>query len=191
MTSKRRRYVALTSLRRHVPAGNLLPPLGPPNILYLPTPMKICLNQINEDMVQILLMLEVLFTQDSEVEDLFRGAFSGSEPGLFFSSYLFGLGFKPIQDDFQQDFARVTDEAESSLLRLSIHDVSWAELSLMEPIPPQAVISICNKTFMICSREYNCTETKRVVHLLKRTETSLITESDQSRANHQLLLVNI
>ena len=27
----------------------------------------------------------------------------------------------------------------------------------------------------------------RVVHLPKRTETSLITESDQSRANHQLL----
>ena len=28
--------------------------------------------------------------------------------------------------------------------------------------------------------------TTRVVHLPKRTETSLITESDQSRANHQL-----
>ena len=31
--------------------------------------------------------------------------------------------------------------------------------------------------------------TTRVVHLPKRTETSLITESDQSRANHQLLQV--
>ena len=29
--------------------------------------------------------------------------------------------------------------------------------------------------------------TTRVVHLPKRTETSLFTESDQSRANHQLL----
>ena len=29
--------------------------------------------------------------------------------------------------------------------------------------------------------------TTRVVHLPKRTETSLITESDQSKANHQLL----
>ena len=29
--------------------------------------------------------------------------------------------------------------------------------------------------------------TTRVVHLPKRTETSLITESDQSRANHQVL----
>ena len=46
MTSMRRRYVASTSLRRHVPAGNLDPlgppkilNLGPPNILNLPTPM--------------------------------------------------------------------------------------------------------------------------------------------------------
>ena len=39
MTSMRRRYVASTSLRRHVPAGNLAPP-WPPNILNLPTPMS-------------------------------------------------------------------------------------------------------------------------------------------------------
>ena len=52
-------------------------------------------------MVQILLMFEVLFTQDSKVEDLFCGASSGSEPSLFSSNYLFSLGFKPIQDDFQ------------------------------------------------------------------------------------------
>ena len=56
-------------------------------------------------MVQILLMLEVHFTQDSKVEDLFCGASSGSEPSLFFSNYFCGLGFKPIQDDF----ARMTD----------------------------------------------------------------------------------
>ena len=50
MTSMRR-YVASTSLRRHVPAGNLAPlgppnilNLGPPNILNLPTPMQ---SQIN------------------------------------------------------------------------------------------------------------------------------------------------
>ena len=57
--------------------------------------------EINEDMVQILLVLEVLFTQDSEVEDLFCGASSGSEPSLLFSNYFFSLGFKPIQDNFQ------------------------------------------------------------------------------------------
>ena len=43
--------------------------------------------KINEDIVQILLMLEVLFTQDSKVEVLFRGAPSNSEPSLFFSNY--------------------------------------------------------------------------------------------------------
>ena len=72
--------------------------------------------EINEDMVQFLLMLEVLFTQDSKVEDLFCGASSGSEPSLFFSNYFFSLGFQPIQDDFQHDFARMTDKADSSVV---------------------------------------------------------------------------
>ena len=40
--------------------------------------------EIDEDMVQILLVLEVLFTQDSEVEDLFCGASSRSEPSQYF-----------------------------------------------------------------------------------------------------------
>ena len=72
--------------------------------------------EINENMVQILLMLEVLFTQDSKVEDLFCGASSSSEPSLFFSNYCFSLGFQPIQDDFQHDFARMTDEADTSVV---------------------------------------------------------------------------
>ena len=76
--------------------------------------------EINEDMVQTLLMLEVLFRQDSTVDDLFCGASSGSEPCLFFSNYF--LEFKSIQDDFQHDFARMTDEADSS--------VSLAELQV-------------------------------------------------------------
>ena len=61
--------------------------------------------EISEDMVQILLVFEVLFTQDSKVENLFRGASSGSEPSLFFSNY-FSLGFKPIQDNFQYDLLK-------------------------------------------------------------------------------------
>ena len=72
--------------------------------------------EINEDMVQILLMLEILFTQDSKVKDLFSGASSGSEPSLFFSNYFFSLGFQPIEGDFQQDFARMTDAADSSVV---------------------------------------------------------------------------
>ena len=45
--------------------------------------------EIDEDMVQILLVLEVLFTQDSEVEDLFCGASSRSELLLLFNPYIF------------------------------------------------------------------------------------------------------
>ena len=67
-------------------------------------------------MVQILLRLEVLFTQDSKVKDLLCGASSGSEPNLFFSSYFFSLRFKPIQDDFQHDFDQMTGEAKSSVV---------------------------------------------------------------------------
>ena len=57
-------------------------------------------------MVQILLMLEipVVFIQDFKDEDLFCGTSSGSEHSLFFSNYLIGLGFKPIENDFQFDF---------------------------------------------------------------------------------------
>ena len=36
--------------------------------------------EINEDMVEILLMLEILFTQDSKVEDLCCVASSGLNP---------------------------------------------------------------------------------------------------------------
>ena len=61
-------------------------------------------------------MFEVLFIQDSKVEDLFCGASSGSEPSLFFSNYLISLEFKPFHDDFQHDFARMTDEAGSSIV---------------------------------------------------------------------------
>ena len=63
-------------------------------------------------MVQILLMLEVFFTQYSKVEGLFCGASSRSELSLFFSNYFFSLRFKPIQDDFQYDF----DEADRSVV---------------------------------------------------------------------------
>ena len=67
-------------------------------------------------MVQILPVLEVLFTQDSKVEDLFCGAPSCSEPSLFFNYYLFGMGFRSVPDAFQRDFARMTDEADSSVV---------------------------------------------------------------------------
>ena len=55
-------------------------------------------------------------SQGSKVADLIDGASSGSEPNLFFSNYFFSLGFQPIQDEFQHDFARMTDEADSSVV---------------------------------------------------------------------------
>ena len=55
-----------------------------------------------------------LFTQNSKVEDLFCGASSGSELIFSFSNYFFSLGFKPIQDDFQHGFARMTDGDDRS-----------------------------------------------------------------------------
>ena len=63
--------------------------------------------EIDADMVQILLVLEVLFTQDSEVEDLFCGASSRSEPSLFFSNYFFSLGFshRNTKSSLEQNFA--------------------------------------------------------------------------------------
>ena len=63
--------------------------------------------EINDDMIQVLLIFKVLFTKDSKVEDLFCGAPSGPDSSMFFGNYLFGLGFKPLQDDFQHDFARM------------------------------------------------------------------------------------
>ena len=57
-------------------------------------------SEINEDMVQILLMLEILITRDSKVEEIFYGAHSGSEPSMFFSNYLFSLGFSLFKMTF-------------------------------------------------------------------------------------------
>ena len=78
-------------------------------------------------MVQILLMLEVIFTQDSKVEDMFCGDSSGSEPSLFFSNYCFSLGFKSVQDDFHHDLARQTDEADSSVVRAALQVALYRE----------------------------------------------------------------
>ena len=47
---------------------------------------------------------------------MFCGASSGPEPTLFVSNYFFSLGFKPIQNDFQHDFARMTDEVNRSVI---------------------------------------------------------------------------
>ena len=97
----------------------------------MPYPVK-AFFEINEDMVQILLMLEVLFTQDSKAEDLFCGVSSGSEPSLFFSNYSFSSGFKPIQDDFQHDFARMTDKTDSFVFLAELQVALFRELIISD-----------------------------------------------------------
>ena len=102
-------------------------------------------------MVQILLVLEVLFTQDSEVEDLLSGASSHSEPSLFCSDYFFSLGFKPIQDNFQHDFAWMTDEADSSVVLAELQVALFRECNNQRispwgrPFfrPPDPVTDLC------------------------------------------------
>ena len=37
---------------------------------------------------------------DSKVEDLFCGSSSNYDSSLFFSNYLSGMEFKPVQDEF-------------------------------------------------------------------------------------------
>ena len=102
-------------------------------------------------MVQILLMLEVLFTQDSKVEDLFCDASSCSEPSLFFSNYFFSLRFQPIQDNFQHGFARMTDEADSSVVLAELQVAFFRECNNQRLSPwgrpfscsPDSVTDLC------------------------------------------------
>ena len=68
-------------------------------------------------MVQIRLMLKVLFTQNSEVEDLFCGASPGSESILFCSSNLLSLGYESVQNDF----TFMTDEGNGSVILAELY----------------------------------------------------------------------
>ena len=61
-------------------------------------------------------MFEIIFTQDSKTEHMLCDALSSSEPSMFFNDYFFRFGVKPVQDDFQHDFARMTDEAHGSVV---------------------------------------------------------------------------
>ena len=106
-------------------------------------------------MVQILLMLQILFTQDSKVEDLFCGASSCSGPSLFFSNYFFSLGFKPIQDNFQYGFARMADEAESSVVLAELQVALFRECDNQRLSPwgrlfscsPDPVTGLCQNIY--------------------------------------------
>ena len=63
-------------------------------------------------MIQTLLVLKVLFTH-SNVEDMFCGAFPGSESSLVFSDTFFSWDLTLFKMT-QHDSTRVSDEADGS-----------------------------------------------------------------------------
>ena len=69
------------------------------------------LLEVNKDMVEIFLVLQVLFAEDSKVENLLYSTVSCSKAGLFFSDDVLCLWLASVKDDFQHDFIWVADEA--------------------------------------------------------------------------------
>ena len=67
-------------------------------------------------MVEVLLVLEILITEDSEVEHLLCEAPSRLEACLFFSNDLLRLQRQSVQYDLQHDFAWVANEADRSVV---------------------------------------------------------------------------
>ena len=61
------------------------------------------LLEVYEDMEEVLLVLEIFLTEDSQVEDLLCGAPSCTEACLFFSNDLC-LWLQSVQYDLQHDF---------------------------------------------------------------------------------------
>ena len=70
----------------------------------VPNPVE-GLLEVYEDMVQVLLVLEIIFTKDSQVEDLLCAASSCTEACLFFSDDLLRLQLQSVQYGFQHHFA--------------------------------------------------------------------------------------
>ena len=76
----------------------------------MPNPVK-GLHEVYEDMVQVLLVLKIFLTKDSQVEDLLFGAPSFSETCLFFSNDLLCMRLQSVQYDLHHAFALEADEA--------------------------------------------------------------------------------
>ena len=63
------------------------------------------LLKVYEDMVEVLLVLEIFLTNDSQVKYLLCGAPSCSEACLFLSNDLLRLRLQSVQYNLQHDFA--------------------------------------------------------------------------------------
>ena len=64
----------------------------------MPNPVE-GLLEVYEDMVNVLLVVEIFLTEDSQVEDLLCGAPSCSKACLFFSDELLRLWLQSVQYD--------------------------------------------------------------------------------------------
>ena len=89
----------------------------------MPNPVE-GLLEVYEDMVEVLLVLEILLTQNAYIEDLLCGTPSCSEACLFFGDDLLCLWLQSVQYDLQHDFAWVTDEAYCSVV-LALLEVAF------------------------------------------------------------------
>ena len=69
----------------------------------MPYPVK-CLLEVNKDIVEIFLVLQVLFTEDSKVENFNCSTMSCSKAGLFFSDDVLCLWLECVKDDLQHDY---------------------------------------------------------------------------------------
>ena len=67
-------------------------------------------------MVDVLLLLAVFLSQNSDVEDLLCCTSSTTKTNLLFGYDLLCLGFQSVRNDFQHHFAHVTDEADGSVV---------------------------------------------------------------------------
>ena len=72
--------------------------------------------KVYEYVVDVSLVLLVFLTQNSEVEDLFRGAASHSKACLFLCDDVFGLRVESVQD-YQQELLSVDCEQRHIDLR--------------------------------------------------------------------------
>ena len=77
----------------------------------MPHPVR-CFIEVNKDIIEIVLVLNVLFTKDSRVEFVLCNNLSFSKAGLRFSDDVLRLWHKLVKDDFQHDFASTADEAD-------------------------------------------------------------------------------
>ena len=81
----------------------------------MPNPVE-GLLEVYTDMVEVLLVLEIFLTEDSQVEDLLCCAPSCFEACLFFSDDLLRLWLKSVQYDLQHDFSRMAVEVDRSVV---------------------------------------------------------------------------